>query len=106
MKTLLLALLTANSALASAPSHREQTAELLARQALEARDPEARLASCNFRKLISDGVFTCHSAPTGPAAVCEDNSRSAPIYVVEGYLDVELQPQVGRVTFREGCEGR
>lgn len=105
MKTLLLLFIFATSS-AYASGHREQTAELLARRALAEHDPEARLTGCNFEKLIADGVFACYSANLGPSAICEDGSRSAPFYIVEGYLDVELQPQVGRIRHVEGCEGR
>jgi hypothetical protein len=104
MKAFLISLFPILS-LAAAPNHREQTAELLAKDALLKQDPEASLASCNFTKLISDGLFTCYSVNLGPKAVCDDNSRSAPFWIVEGYLDAELQPQVGQVLYYEACTG-
>lgn len=106
MLNLTIALLVPLISSATAPDHRESTARLLARQALTQQDAEAVLSGCNFDRLISRGVFACYSANLGPKAVCDDGSRSAPYYVVEGYLDVELQPQIGKILYREACAAK
>lgn len=78
-------------------------AEIIARKVLKARDAEAVLSGCDFSNLASTGKFYCFSKNIGPRAACDDGSRSAPFWIMEGYLDVELQPQIGKIFFREAC---
>ena len=84
---------------------REGSAERLAQEALHQRDPGAKLLVCNFSKLVKEKIFTCYSANLGPSATCDDGTRSAPFYIIEGYLDVSSQPRVGNVEYYEACVG-
>lgn len=83
----------------------EKLAEHQAADALKGRDSEARLLVCNFSRLSKERAFTCYSKDLGPGAACDDGSRSAPFYIVEGYVDENEQPRIGKIVFSEACEG-
>ena len=83
----------------------KHAAERLAGAALKLKDPEAVLSGCSFASLGSGRVFFCYSENLGPSARCDDGSRSAPFWIIEGSFNADFEPEIGQVVYREACEG-